>query len=329
MDRQLPPPAHWFMSQAAHYNQTYDCSHPAALQHPVHPLPRHSNNNTAPHHSSIETFFGFIKDRLDGFLLIEACIAGELKPLQSVPLHINIRSGTCIVFAEDVTHNQSRWRDGKRWSASRINGPFLLYREIEPSNLGTRKVTPKTESSYSRFDTTSFRPNTRMALNGLAKRTVSLIGSDYNRYRVINYFYPADVEHFFDSKTTETSALTLPSKDSRLQRYLHRIRAPIPPNKQDPGLFCSQQKVRGRSVSLFSHEEDLIILGSGAEAAVAPSVESETVLYHIQKQTSFYTFGNQCPCGGIVPLKSWEFQWLNPRHLTQPIVLAPLWKTQT
>jgi len=41
-----------------------------------------------------------------------------------------IKSGNVFVFAEDETQMR-RWTDGKVWSASRVNGSFLTYRELE------------------------------------------------------------------------------------------------------------------------------------------------------------------------------------------------------
>ncbi|KAI8829354.1 gluconate transport inducer 1/Pac2 [Chytriomyces cf. hyalinus JEL632] len=75
---------------------------------------------------SFETFYGFIKERSDAVALVEACVAGALKPLKMVPADAKLRSGSVLVFAE--SSGMTRWRDGENWSPSRIHGSFLLYR---------------------------------------------------------------------------------------------------------------------------------------------------------------------------------------------------------
>ncbi|KAJ3376422.1 hypothetical protein HDU80_004068, partial [Chytriomyces hyalinus] len=75
---------------------------------------------------SFETFYGFIKERNDAVALVEACVAGVLKPLKMVPADAKLRSGSVLVFAE--SSGITRWRDGENWSPSRIHGSFLLYR---------------------------------------------------------------------------------------------------------------------------------------------------------------------------------------------------------
>ncbi|KAJ3027428.1 UNVERIFIED_CONTAM: Mitochondrial translocator assembly and maintenance protein 41 [Siphonaria sp. JEL0065] len=172
----------------------------------------------------IETFFGFVKERYDAQLLVESTISGMLEAMHDLPVGVTtmrIRSGTCIVFAENSSQMQRmRWRDGAAWSSSKICGSFLLYREVESTTLPYTRI-PEPERS-SLFVTSSLRPNTRLTPNGLAKRTLSLIGSDKNRYRVINYFYPSDVEEFYRgySHTLHSNPYTL-QIPSRLPEFEH------------------------------------------------------------------------------------------------------------
>ncbi|KAI8612070.1 Gti1/Pac2 family-domain-containing protein, partial [Chytriomyces sp. MP71] len=165
----------------------------------------------------IETFFGHIKTVQDAECVVEACLAGLLPIIRTVPVILSglaVRSGTIIVFPEITSSTQlTRWRDGGRWSASRICGHFLLYREIEkPAKGGVHQgqgsLLPK--NPYSRatsgsqraerntlFTTLSLRKNTTLVPNGLAKTTITITGSDGQKYRVINYFYPEEVEHLY------------------------------------------------------------------------------------------------------------------------------------
>ncbi|KAJ3078234.1 hypothetical protein HK100_010786, partial [Physocladia obscura] len=168
--------------------------------------PNNSNTLAQPSKSlkSFESWFGFVKERADAVLLVEAVIAGTVKALKMVPADATLRSGSVIVFAESSLQTQmTRWRDGESWSPSRIHGPFLLYREVE-STKG--KVAVAAQNEKCRFGTTSFRPNSRPVQNGFAKRTITLIGSDNNKYRVISYFFPQDVAHMYGDASTATTA---------------------------------------------------------------------------------------------------------------------------
>ncbi|KAJ3026201.1 UNVERIFIED_CONTAM: hypothetical protein HDU68_006075 [Siphonaria sp. JEL0065] len=152
-----------------------------------------------------ETFFGFIKEPLDALLVVEACIRGKLISVDKVPSDTvqvwPIRSGSIVVFEE----SSKRWRDGRRWSPSRVFGPFLLYREVEATKRAPepRKRKPKhildtripgLEPTYSEK---TLKPNTRLVEDGLTKRTITLRGSDGLLHRVISYYAREDVIHMY------------------------------------------------------------------------------------------------------------------------------------
>ncbi|KAI8841792.1 Gti1/Pac2 family-domain-containing protein [Chytriomyces cf. hyalinus JEL632] len=218
--------------------------------HTTTTTPAHHHNNNNNSKPFAETFRGFVKDTQDAQALIEACIAGALRPLNTTPEHLShlrIRSGTCLVFGDDYSKHgdgrghTARWRDGGRWSRSRLQGPFLLYREVEPT-----KTNVPSEDTYSkflqtvastepeqctRFRNTVLRPQTRFVPNGLAKRTITLTGSDGQRYRVISYFHPANVAHFYgDQDPTGISLLMRPGDFAELLPfYSTKQEAPAPP----------------------------------------------------------------------------------------------------
>ncbi|KAI8611026.1 gluconate transport inducer 1/Pac2, partial [Chytriomyces sp. MP71] len=86
--------------------------------------------------ANFETFFGFVKDRADAQLLVEACATGLLTPVSQLSVSassLHMRSGSVIVLKETARTQaqKTRWRDAFSWSSSRISGPFLLYREVE------------------------------------------------------------------------------------------------------------------------------------------------------------------------------------------------------
>ncbi|KAI9338209.1 Gti1/Pac2 family-domain-containing protein, partial [Obelidium mucronatum] len=161
-----------------------------------------------------ETFFGFIKEPIDALLVVEACIRGLLVSVDKVPSESAaigpIRSGSIVVFEE----SSKRWRDGRRWSPSRVHGPFLLYREVEATTDGPdpRKCKPThildtripgLEPTYS-FKT--LKQNTRLVPDGLTKRTITLKASDGLKHRIISYYAREDVIHMY------TPATSLPSE---------------------------------------------------------------------------------------------------------------------
>ncbi|KAI8610613.1 Gti1/Pac2 family-domain-containing protein [Chytriomyces sp. MP71] len=148
----------------------------------------------------IETWFGFVKDPEDAQMLVNACVQGALKCAEDMPLAGNrtepLRSGSVVVFCENSESMRVRWRDGLNWSCSKISGRFLLYREVV---IGDTPV-PQQRERHSNFIVQNVRKDTKLIPNGLAKRTISLVGDDGRRYRVINYFSPTDVSHFYKNK---------------------------------------------------------------------------------------------------------------------------------
>ncbi|KAI9338234.1 Gti1/Pac2 family-domain-containing protein [Obelidium mucronatum] len=163
-----------------------------------------------------ESFYGFIKDPTDALLVIEGCIHGTLRTFTGAANTL-IRSGSCFVFS-DTSVQMKRWRDGERWSPSRAHGSFLLYREVESTRHAVATSSNNTEPQFQAKDPSSsfgaaanqnipglepsfsektLKPNTRILPDGLTKRTISMFGSDGQKYRVISYYTRKDVVHFF------------------------------------------------------------------------------------------------------------------------------------
>lgn len=85
-----------------------------------------------------ETFYGYISSATDALILLDACRRGLMhtlkerprRPLTATSTNPNdmvVRSGTVVVFEEAGTR-MKRWRDGLKWTPSRIKGAFLIYR---------------------------------------------------------------------------------------------------------------------------------------------------------------------------------------------------------
>ncbi len=75
---------------------------------------------------------GLLKSKQDAMLLIKATSIGVLKRLHSrlsEQEKARITSGDIFVLSEQES-NVKRWTDGFNWSASRMQGDFLIYKRI-------------------------------------------------------------------------------------------------------------------------------------------------------------------------------------------------------
>src|ERR1700761_47586 len=88
--------------------------------------------------ATMETYHGQVRTPADAIILFEACRLGILPRVQrrlSEKERQQIRSGSVFVWDEREA-GMRRWTDGKSWSASRVSGSFLTYREMEGKRVG-------------------------------------------------------------------------------------------------------------------------------------------------------------------------------------------------
>ncbi|TPX58907.1 hypothetical protein CcCBS67573_g09124 [Chytriomyces confervae] len=284
----------------------------------------HSNNNNSNNNPDpfTETFYGFIKDTLDASLLIESCIAGTHAPVKDIPFGFNtlpLRSGSVVVFAESSAQSlRMRWRDGWAWSSSRIHGAFLLYREVEPST--SRTIHPQIETSQL-FTQAAAKPNTKLIPNGMAKRTITLRGSDGNRYRVISYFYPNDVEYLYKPTPSNTSPqqqqqqqqhshFPVPSRIPAFQRYQQKIRMQQAPSPPRIHLEESPQQNQQQQQQKHHHHH------SNAMKPSTISLEQTFLLQRFAQEGGRY--------GGSGMKETMQFFKNNPQWVDSPVTLPPL-----
>lgn len=93
----------------------------------------------SPQPSWMETYHGHVRTPADAIVLFEACRIGMLPRVQrrlSEKERQLIQSGSVFVWDEREA-GMRRWTDGKSWSASRVSGSFLTYREMEGKRGGT------------------------------------------------------------------------------------------------------------------------------------------------------------------------------------------------
>ncbi|KAK2590204.1 Gluconate transport-inducing protein [Conoideocrella luteorostrata] len=175
----------------------------------------------------METYHGYVRSPADAIKLFEACRQGLLPRVQrrlSEKERQSIRSGSVFVWDEREA-GMRRWTDGKSWSASRVSGSFLTYREMEGKRGGGfgsgRRGAGKTPDSGrgSDEDHDDGEPEGyRYKADGLMKQSFSITTSEGHHLHLISYYsrpQPGQQE------------LPLPSQDPSL-------RAIVPPKGMYP-----------------------------------------------------------------------------------------------
>src|SRR5271170_3071326 len=97
----------------------------------------------------METYNGHVRTPTDAIILFEACRLGLLPRVQrrlSEKERQLIRSGSVFVWDEREA-GMRRWTDGKSWSASRVSGSFLTYREMEGKRGGSNVASASSGSA--------------------------------------------------------------------------------------------------------------------------------------------------------------------------------------
>ncbi|KAK5075118.1 Gluconate transport-inducing protein [Lithohypha guttulata] len=148
----------------------------------------------------METYNGHVRTPNDAIILFEACRLGLLPRVQrrlSEKERQSIRSGSVFVWDEREA-GMRRWTDGKSWSASRVSGSFLTYREMEGKRGGNNFVQPVNGSSQPGNRTPEDADDAadgeegpdgyRYKPDGLMKQSFSLTTSTGQHLHLISYF---------------------------------------------------------------------------------------------------------------------------------------------
>ncbi|KAH6896850.1 Gti1/Pac2 family-domain-containing protein [Thelonectria olida] len=144
----------------------------------------------------METYYGYVRTPADAIRLFEACRLGILPRVQrrlSEKERQSIRSGSVFVWDEREA-GMRRWTDGKSWSASRVSGSFLTYREMEGKRGGGfsgRRNAGKTPDSGrgSDEDPDDAEPEGyRYKADGLMKQSFSITTSNGQHLHLISYY---------------------------------------------------------------------------------------------------------------------------------------------
>ncbi|KAL2704929.1 hypothetical protein AAEP93_000179 [Penicillium crustosum] len=149
----------------------------------------------------METYYGHVRTPADAIILFEACRIGLLPRVQrrlSEKERQSIRSGSVFVWDEREA-GMRRWTDGKSWSASRVSGSFLTYREMEGKRGGGSvsqgsasrggKTPESRGSDDERADGTDEGPDGyRYKPDGLMKQSFSITTSNGQHLHLISYY---------------------------------------------------------------------------------------------------------------------------------------------
>ncbi len=141
----------------------------------------------------METYHGYVRTPADAIKLFEACRLGLLPRVQrrlSEKERQSIRSGSVFVWDEREA-GMRRWTDGKSWSASRVSGSFLTYREMEGKRgggFGTGRRVGK-DGRISEEDVDDGEPEGyRYKADGLMKQSFSITTSGNQHLHLISYY---------------------------------------------------------------------------------------------------------------------------------------------
>ena len=153
----------------------------------------------------METYYGHVRTPNDAIILFEACRLGTLPRVQrrlSEKERQGIRSGSVFVWDEREA-GMRRWTDGKSWSASRVSGSFLTYREMEGKRGGggynhpLGRINRSPESQKGGSDSDAGDPSGgdgegpdgyRYKPDGLMKQSFSITTSAGNHLHLISYY---------------------------------------------------------------------------------------------------------------------------------------------
>ena len=149
---------------------------------------------------NMETYHGHVKTPTDAIILFEACRIGLLPRVQrrlSEKERNSIESGSIFVWDEREA-GMRRWTDGKSWSASRVSGSFLTYREMEGrrggGNMSAPQLSGNTNSTRKDANKDASEPDDggpdgyRYKPDGLVKQSFSITTSSGQHLHLISYF---------------------------------------------------------------------------------------------------------------------------------------------
>ncbi|KAI0965854.1 Gti1/Pac2 family-domain-containing protein [Xylaria arbuscula] len=199
----------------------------------------------------METYFGYVRTPADAIKLFEACRIGALPRVQrrlSEKERQSIRAGSVFVWDEREA-GMRRWTDGKSWSASRVSGSFLTYREMEGKRGGGFGTARKTggrspDSGRVSDDEQDGEPEGyRYKTDGLMKQSFSITTTSGQHLHLISYYARPPMGVDFPVPSTDPSLKNItpvkgmyPETSAQETNPPPLTRGPMQPYTHSPGL---------------------------------------------------------------------------------------------
>ena len=226
----------------------------------------------------METYHGHVRTPADAIILFEACRLGLLPRVQrrlSEKERQQIKSGSVFVWDEREA-GMRRWTDGKSWSASRVNGSFLTYREMEGkrgggSNTSAPQPGPSTPLGDSQGNGAQAESGIdgpdgyRYKVDGLTKQSFSITTSTGQHLHLISYSVR--------QPPGSASKLTYPTNDVHL-KHIRPAKGMYPESTVHDGHTMpamTQSPMMGLSYASSPHQ---------SSAASTPQYAQPRTLYH-------------------------------------------------
>lgn len=164
----------------------------------VHPSTPPSNEDHRSRSSDDAqlTYRGHIKTSADAILLLAACDLPENASAMSPTVDVSppprricrrlletergdlVRSGSVFVWDEKEA-GMRRWTDGRCWSASRVSGCFLTYRELEVRKRSAHDPSGPRSNQYK--------------IDGLIKQSFSMTTTSGRKLHIVSYYTKRDL----------------------------------------------------------------------------------------------------------------------------------------
>ncbi|KAK4497917.1 hypothetical protein PRZ48_010572 [Zasmidium cellare] len=158
----------------------------------------------------METYQGHVRTPADAIILFEACRIGLLPRVQrrlSEKERQSIKSGSVFVWDEREA-GMRRWTDGKSWSASRVSGSFLCYREMEGKRGGSSFDKGNRDGMTGQDGDSDGGPDGyRYKPDGLMKQSFSITTNQGQHLHLISYY----------SRSATANNLLQPTNDPQLR----------------------------------------------------------------------------------------------------------------
>ncbi|KAL5525846.1 hypothetical protein ACEPAG_7183 [Sanghuangporus baumii] len=134
--------------------------------------------------SRVEPFYGFVETTGDALRLIQAARQGIIpritRRLNDLERRAMIRSGAIFIFSDEES-GIKRWTEGLSWSASRIVGNFLVYREV--TDRSNARTVAEGRRAAKRRGSTNELSAAELAEQKLAKALVGCLSDGSGRFK--------------------------------------------------------------------------------------------------------------------------------------------------